>query len=181
MLPAILDLCGGTGAWSQPYADAGYRVELVDPVHDGRDARLLQRCNGGFRGVLCAPVCTVFSYARNRYPPSDAELLQALSLVDACIRIAWVQRQHGAAWWALENPRNKLRRYLGPARLEFYQWEYGDAGHKPTCIWGDFTPPPKSAKPRRKPSTWQTKQENASPQDAVTPPHFARAFFESNP
>lgn len=174
----ILDLCGGTGSWSKPYLEAGYDVELVDPLHDGRDARLLQRLTGCFRGVLAAPVCTVFSYARNRYPPTDAELLAALSLVDACHRIIRVQ---APAWWALENPRNKLRRYLGPARLEFYQWEYGDAGHKPTCIWGDFTVPRKQPKPRTKPSTYRTSKENASPKDAITPAGFALAFYACNP
>jgi len=177
----ILDLCGGTGAWSQPYVEAGYRVDVIDLARDGRDVRLLQRVNCGVRGVLAAPMCTVFSYARNRYPPTDAELLFALSLVDACIRIAWVHRQQGAQWWALENPRNKLRRYLGPARLEFYQWEYGDPGHKPTCIWGEFTPPMKQPKPRTKPSTFRTQYENARPEDAITPPDFARKFFEVNP
>jgi hypothetical protein len=175
----ILDLCGGTGSWSKPYRDAGYCVEIVDRL-GGRDARLLQRMRGVW-GVLAAPVCTDFSYARNRYEPTEAEYLEALSLVDACIRIAWVQMQNGAKWWALENPRNKLRRYLGPARLEFYQWEYGDPGHKPTCIWGDFVPPMKQPKPRTKPSTFKSKYENARPEDAITPPNFARAFYEANP
>src|SRR5688572_13348334 len=105
MVLRILDLCGGTGAWSQPYRDAGYDVDLIDPLHDGGDVRLLQRRAGAFRGILAAPPCTVFSYARNRYPPTDAELLAALSVVDACHRIVLVQRP---AWWALENPRNKL-------------------------------------------------------------------------
>ncbi len=178
MFPRVLDLCGGTGAWSAPYRAAGYDVELVDLGVDGRDARLLQRLRGAFCGVLAAPVCTVFSYARNRYPPQEVELLQALSLVDACHRIVIVQQPH---WWALENPRNKLRRYLGPARLEFYQWEYGDAGHKPTCIWGDFIVPMKQAKPRTTRSTFRTQYENARPEDAITPPGFARAFFEVNP
>ncbi len=173
----ILDLCGGSGSWSRPYTEAGYDVEIVDPVVDGRDARLLQRTSARVHGILAAPVCTVFSYARNRYPPTDGEILQALSLVDACFRIVSVQQPR---WWALENPRNKLRRYLGPARLEFYQWEYGDAGHKPTCIWGDFVAPPKQAKPRTKPSTYRTRQENASPKDAITSAGFARAFFEAN-
>jgi hypothetical protein len=175
----ILDLCGGTGAWSQPYRDAGYCVEVVD-IHNGRDARLVQQMRGVW-GVLAAPVCTVFSYARNRYEPTEAEYLEALSLVDACLRIAWVHMQHGAQWWALENPRNKLRRYLGPARLEFYQWEYGDSGHKPTCIWGDFTIPPKRPGRRTKPSTFRTQFENASPEDAITPPGFAQAFYAANP
>lgn len=173
----ILDLCGGTGAWSQPYKDAGYCVDVIDTL-TGRDARLLQRINAHVHGILAAPVCTDFSYARNRYEPTEAEYLEALSLVDACARIVLFQQPD---WWALENPRNKLRRYLGPARLEFYHWEYGDPAHKPTCIWGDFVVPMKQPKPRTKPSTFRTKQENASPGDAVTPPGFARAFYAVNP
>lgn len=171
----ILDLCGGTGAWSQPYRDAGYCVDVVDLP---RDVRLLERVKVRVQGILAAPPCTVWSYARNRYEPTEAEKLASLSLVDACLRVIVAQRP---AWWALENPRNKLRRYLGPARLEFYQWEYGDPGHKPTCIWGDFTVPTKQPKPRTKPSTWRTSKENARPEDAVTPPNFARAFFAANP
>jgi hypothetical protein len=174
----ILDLCGGTGAWSQPYREAGYDVEIVDPAHDGRDVRLLSRINASVHGILAAPPCTVWSYARNRYPPTEQEMLASLSVVDACFRIIAVQRP---VWWALENPRNKLRKFLGPARLEFYQWEYGDAGHKPTCIWGEFTVPLKFPKPRTKPSTWRTSRENARPEDAVTPAGFARAFFGVNP
>lgn len=174
----IIDLCGGTGSWSRPYAEAGYRVEVVDLL-TGRDARLLQRERGVY-GILAAPVCTVFSYARNRYPPTDAEILHALSLVDACLRIVFAHRD-GLRWWALENPINKLRRYIGPPRLAFKQWEYGDAGHKPTGIWGEFDSPRKHPKPRTKPSTFRTKYENARPEDAVTPPGFAKAFFEANP
>jgi hypothetical protein len=174
----ILDLCGGTGSWSAPYREAGYDVDIVDPVADGRDVRLLARINGHIHGILAAPPCTVWSYARNRYPATEAEMLMSLSVVDACLRIITVQRPR---WWALENPRNKLRRFLGPARLEFCQWEYGDAGHKPTCIWGDFTVPMKSPKARTKPSTYRTRKENARPEDAITPPAFARAFFAVNP
>jgi len=174
----ILDLCGGTGAWSDPYRQAGYRVELID-ILNGRDVRLVQRMRG-VHGILAAPVCTVQSYARNRYPPSEAELLASLAVVDACVRVVFAHLEY-LKWWALENPRNKLRRYLGPARLEFEQWEYGDAGVKPTCIWGDFTVPMKQPKPRTKVSTWQTKRQNADPADAITPKGFAQAFYEANP
>lgn len=152
----------------------------MDVVDLPRDVRLLERCHDRVHGILAAPPCTVQSYARNRYPPTEDELRASLSVTDACLRIIFAHRDT-LAWWALENPRNKLRRYLGPARLEFYQWEYGDPGHKPTCIWGDFVTPPKQPKPRTKPSTWKTKHENASPQDAITPAGFARAFFLSNP
>jgi hypothetical protein len=175
----ILDLCGGTGAWSQPYKDAGYDVDIVDPIADSGDVRLMAFHGARIHGILAAPPCTVFSYARNRYPPTDSEVLAALSVVDSCHRIVMVNRST-LRWWALENPRNKLRKFLGPARLEFYQWEYGDAGHKPTCIWGDFTVPMKQPKARTKASTYRTKKENASPGDAVTPAGFAKAFYEVN-
>ena len=174
----ILDLCGGSGAWSSPYREAGYRVEIIDPVHDRGDVRRWKWRRFGVRGILAAPPCTVWSYARNRYPPQDAEMLESLSVVDACLRIVTIQRP---VFWALENPRNKLRAYLGPPTLEFYQWEYGDAGHKPTCIWGVFHPPAKVPRPRTKPSTYQTRVPNACPADAMTPVHFARRFFEANP
>lgn len=174
----ILDLCGGTGSWSKPYAAAGYDVIVVDPLRDGRDVRLLTAKQGRIHGILAAPPCTVWSYARNRYPPSEAEQLASLSVVDACLRVIAVQRPR---FWALENPRNKVRRFLGEPRLHFYQWEYGDAGHKPTCIWGDFVPPRKHPKPRTKPSTFRTSKENASPEDAMTPAGFAAAFYEANP
>lgn len=176
-LPVILDLCGGTGAWSRPYVESGrYDVRLL--TLPDTDVRLLKPLPTAVRGILAAPPCTVFSYARNRYPPQDDELLSALSVVDACLRLVTV---HRPKWWALENPRNKLRRYLGRPAFQFHQWEFGDPAHKPTCLWGDFTVPRKRPQPRLKPSTWRSRQENASPEDAVTPAKFAQAFFEANP
>ncbi len=175
----ILDLCGGTGAWSRPYSEAGYDVRIADPICPGSlDVRLMRYMEQPVHGILCAPPCTVFSYARNRYEPTDEELLGALSVVDACIRIVAV---HKPKWWALENPVNKLRRYLGPPAWIFRQWEYGDEGEKPTGLWGDFVPPMKSPGMRTKPSTFGTSTPNAKSEDAITPPNFAQAFFKANP
>ena len=171
----ILDLCAGTGAWSAPYKAAGYDVRMIDlPT----DVGLLRRLERPVHGILCAPPCTVFSYARNRYPPTDDELRAALSVVDACVRLAICLRPQ---WWALENPVNKLRRYLGPPTWTFRQWQYGDPAEKPTALWGCFNAPMYRVGPRTKPSTWQTKRQNAEPRDAITPPHFAQAFYEANP
>jgi site-specific DNA-cytosine methylase len=174
----VLDLCGGTGAWSKPYRDAGYAVVIVDPLVDGGDVRLLERSKSPIHGILAAPPCTVFSYARNRYEPTEDEYLKGLSVADACLRIVFANRPR---WWALENPRNKIRRWLGPARMTFHHWEFGDAAHKPTCIWGDFRVPQRRPVARTKPSTFRTSKENASPEDAITPAGFAQAFFEANP
>lgn len=170
----ILDLCGGTGAWSKPYREAGYDVRLVDLPEDVR----LYVPPLKVYGILMAPPCTVFSYARNRYPPTPEEFKAALSVVDACLRIQVLCNPN---WWALENPRNKLRRWLGEPALTFYQWEYGGAAHKPTCVWGSFQIPTKKPGVRTKRSTYKTAQPNATRQDAITPAGFAQAFFEANP
>jgi len=42
----ILDLCGGTGAWSKPYADAGYDVRVV--TLPDADVRVYQPPNMGY-------------------------------------------------------------------------------------------------------------------------------------
>jgi site-specific DNA-cytosine methylase len=173
----ILDLCGGSGAWSRPYLEARYDVRTIDlPT----DVRLLKIFDAPIHGILAAPPCTRFSYARNRFPAGADELRDALSIVDACIRIAVVSKP---VWWALENPLNLLRHYLGKPAWAFRQYEYGDTADKPTGLWGNFNPPMKtgSKKDRTKKSTWKTSVPNANPKDAITPPGFAKAFFEANP
>lgn len=170
----ILDLCAGTGAWSEPYKLAGYSVRRFDLPDDIRLVKYIGRVHG----ILAAPPCTVFSYARNRYEPTDQELLAALSVVDACMRIIMVCKP---SWWALENPVNKIRRYIGEPIWAFRQFEYGDAAHKNTGLWGNFIPPMLRPSTKTKPSTWKTRVPNANPKDAITPPNFAQAFFEANP
>lgn len=57
----ILDLCGGTGAWSRPYLDAGYDVRVITiPKYAVRTYTPPENVYG----VLCAPPCTMFSMAR---------------------------------------------------------------------------------------------------------------------
>jgi len=51
----ILDLCGGTGAWSKSYKDAGYDVRLITlPAYDVRT--YIPPDN--VYGILAAPPCT---------------------------------------------------------------------------------------------------------------------------
>lgn len=177
----ILDLCGGTGAWSQPYREAGYRVDVVD-ILTGRDVRLLQRVNAKVHGILAAPDCTDLAGSGARWwaAKGDEALLAAVSLADACVRIAWVQQP---VWWALENPVGRLRRFLGPPRMLFHPSDYGDPYTKRTLLWGSFTCPLKApvvasegSKMHRLPPSPQRKALRS-----VTPPGFARAFYEVNP
>lgn len=177
----ILDLCGGTGSWSQPYREAGYCVEVVD-LRDGHDVRLLRRMRAGVHGILAAPDCTDLAGSGARWwaEKGDGALVRALSLVDACVRIAWVQQP---VWWALENPVGRLSWFLGPPQMAFDPADYGDPYTKRTLLWGRFAAP----RMRPVPATEGSKMHRLPPSPerkalrSVTPPGFARAFFEANP
>jgi hypothetical protein len=178
----ILDLCGGTGSWSKPYAEAGYRVRIIDPLADGSDVRLLERLDEPVHGILCAPPCTHLSGSGARWWAAKGQgaLLDALSVVDACLRIV---RVHRPRWWALENPRGRLTRYLGPPAFTFDPCDFGDPYTKHTLLWGEFAEPVKcpvepteGSKMHRlppSPDRWRLR--------SATPPGFAKAFMRANP
>ena len=86
----ILDLCGGTGAWSKPYKDAGYDVRNITLPE--KDVRLFRHLQEPVHGVLCAPPCTDLARSGARWWSGKGEiaLLEALAVVDACLRIVTV-------------------------------------------------------------------------------------------
>ena len=61
MSKIILDLCGGTGSWSKPYKDAGYDVRVITLPDDVR----LYAPPDNVHGILAAPPCTEFSFAKH--------------------------------------------------------------------------------------------------------------------
>jgi hypothetical protein len=175
----ILSLCDRTGNWSRPYEEDGYDVICVD-LEDGQDVRLLELPNRPVHGILAAPPCTVFANSGARWPRTDDEMREGLSVVDACCRVVLATRPQ---WWALENPAGKLRRYLGPPAYTFQPNHHGDDYTKLTCLWGEFTVPARTPVP----ATAGSKMHRLGPSPeraalrSVTPEGFARAFFEANP
>lgn len=187
----ILDLCGGTGAWSRPYREAGYDVRLITLPDD--DVRLYQPPEN-VHGILAAPPCTMFSLAR-RTANTPPDFSGAMEIVYGCLRVIWRCRSEGSlAWWCLENPLGLLRQFLGKPWYTFQPNEFGDPWTKRTDLWGYFNAPRKSPMAVVKPKgrvaggtrDWSfakrgtnglTRQEIR----AVTPPGFARAFFKANP
>lgn len=169
----ILDLCGGSGSWAKPYADAGYHVELVDVERDVRT----YVPPAGVHGVLAAPPCTMFSAARNGHhgKPLARDFVEGMACVNACMRIVL---QCSPKWWALENPAGLLSRFLGRPRDSFEPHEFGDPWTKRTCLWGSFKVPKRG--PFVEP-LGSAMDRTGSAARAVTPPGFARAFFEANP
>ena len=177
----IYDLCGGTGSWSDPYTKAGYDVRVID-VKNGGDVRLLQRSDELIHGILAAPPCTVFASSGARWERSDDDMREALAVVDACIRIAYIANPQ---WWVLENPIGTLVRWLGKPTMYFQPCDYGDPWTKRTALWGRFTEPmrnPVEPKPGGFPG-WKNlggKSERTKTLRSITPPGFAQAFFEAN-
>ena len=168
----ILDLCGGSGSWSSPYSEYGYDVRLVTLPQDVR----LYKPPKNVYGILAAPPCTLFSLAGNRWERSEDEILQALSVIDACLRIVAIS---SPVFWALENPRGKLSNFLGEPRWTFDPYEYGDPYRKRTCLWGKFNVPVRHPVPAVLGSMMHTMVRNPAKR-SMTPQGFAWAFFEAN-
>ena len=190
----ILSLCDYSGRWPSFYTPGdGYIVRRVDVKH-GDDVRLAEFINAPVHGILAAPPCTAFAGSGAQYwPAKDAsgETLDGLALVDACLRAVAIYRP---AWWALENPVGRLRRWLGPPSLKFDPCDFAGWGDesdrytKRTLLWGRFTAPePRPLPPIRSTSqgSWLMalggKSERTKTLRSMTPLGFARAFREANP
>ena len=95
-------------------------------------------------------------------------------------------------WWALENPVGYLKKWLGEPALIFDPWQYGDHYQKTTALWGEFTEPIKTVEEKPvdiiKFSMLKSKDihpeyygiYNRQERRAITPPCFAKAFYEAN-
>jgi len=146
----ILDLCGGTGSWSKPYKDAGYDVRVLTlPDFDVRNWKntWLGKYEASVYGILAAPPCTMFSFARtNAKKPRD--LQEGMECVRACLDIIWsfmevtqntAKKEIPLVFWALENPYHGfLKKFLGKPAFTFDPWEFGDGYQKRTALWGHF-------------------------------------------
>lgn len=145
----ILDLCGGTGAWGEPYRKAGYDYRLItlpqynvfnyDPPAD-------------VYGILAAPMCTHFSLVRTS-AKTPRDLKKGMALVTRCLEIIWQcnyelpnknSKITKLKFWAMENPNGFLKYFLGKPALEFNPFDYGDRYQKRTHLWGWFNEPKKS-------------------------------------
>jgi hypothetical protein len=172
-LRVVLDLCAGSGAWSEPYRRKGYRVVRVTLPDD--DVRVFVPPPAEVWGVLAAPPCNEFSRARRT--PGDHVV--GMETVAACIRVVVQARPR---WWALENPwHGDLARYLGPPDWTFNPWQFGDRWTKPTALWGEFTPPSSLVTTRPTGPMPSAMDRRNAAERAITPPGFAAAFCDANP
>ena len=191
----ILDLCGGTGSWSEPYKEACYDVRVITlPDHDVRT----YHPPANVHGVLAAPPCDQFSFAKTTGQPRD--LKQGAEIMFGCLRIiAECQytligpyaKTTSLQFWALENPNGLMKRFLGKPPFEFNPYDFGDNYKKKTYLWGWFNFPAKNPIVCDKPKFDRLKTKEIHPEyygtytrqerRAITPAGFARAFFKANP
>lgn len=184
----ILDLCGGTGAWSQPYAEAGYDVRVI--TLPGNDVLNYESPKKVY-GVLAAPPCNCFSRVSARWwaeMDSDGRTDKAIAVFNRCYSLCLCATQ----FWALENPPSRhgnLMPWLDRPSWQFQPYHFGDPWVKQTYIWGRFNMPwPTNIvkpKPTRRAPSGHTQGyiaylSGGDPKRAITPPGFAKAFYEAN-
>ena len=216
----ILDLCGGTGSWSKPFSDAGYDVFVITlPEYDVTDVIFRDELIGFVSvihtlwidctdvvGILAAPPCTMFSFARTRGNITSRDLEKGMRTVKACLDIIWycqakLENQYSQkptlGFWALENPNGHLKYFLGKPSFEFDPYEFGDIYSKKTHLWGWFNDPIKThtidSRVQGKKfdqllmsdlksidhSTFRD-TKNRQALRSITPAGFAKAFFKAN-
>jgi hypothetical protein len=134
-----------------------------------------------------------------------------MKTVKACLDVVWNCQIFGRLeFWALENPRGLLKRFIGQPAFTFEQWQFGGTLEKPTCLWGLFNPPKPTVTEKPYIEKFRNKIDNhnlnsreyASPQcppehadyvsqfnnyqerraaiRAITPQGFAQAFYIAN-
>ena len=168
----ILDLCGGTGAWSVFYKRAGSRVivitlpdfDIMDIVCRGENIEIKQRNRSPFPdmweiipirkiyGILFAPPCTYFSFARTN-AKKMRDLEGAMRIVKKGLEIIWFAQHKPVSntakyttlkFWALENPYyGLLKNFIGKPCYVFNPYDFGDGYQKKTALWGNFNEPKK--------------------------------------
>lgn len=201
----ILDLCGGTGAWSKPYKDAGYDVRVItlpdydvtkyllddQGIHFGRDEEWILWKD--VYGILAAPPCTMFSLARTR-AKTPRDFNEGMQVVENCLHIIWECRKRSKlAFWALENPMGYLRQFLGKPPMTFDPCDFGDNYTKKTDLWGYYNLPKKKpyklteeeeeayrVNKRKLPNVATMFGSNQAAKRAITPKGFAEAFYKAN-
>jgi len=212
----ILDLCGGTGSWSKPYEKEGYIVyNITLPKYDVRKTKMTEDeiifrkdTNDNYRlrvlkkdiyGILAAPPCDQFSFARTK-AKNPRDLRSGMEIVVACLKIIWecqyglnkdTQKYSPLRFWALENPYySMLCWFLGEPKMVFDPYEFGDAYQKKTALWGYFNEPKRNTEKKQFTKFDYLRTKEIHPEyygkltrterRAITPKGFAEAFFRAN-
>lgn len=195
----VLSLFDLSGAWSQPWADAGYQVFKFDIQDDAIlgdinnfNVEFFNEIFGDFEGlevyaILAACPCTDFAVSGARHfaaKDADGRTLSSVELVHQTIRTI---EYFKPSIWAIENPVGRIERLggLAPWRLSFDPFHFGDTYTKKTLLWGRFNAdlpiapvePIEGSKMHKLYGGKSLATKNAR---SVTPEGFAYSFFMAN-
>lgn len=201
----ILSLFDLSGAWGQPFADAGYNVIPID-IQDGLDVMKMDPeylydemgIEGDIYGILAACPCTDFANSgAKHFKGKDADGRTEASK-DLVIRTLELVETLRPKFWVVENPIGRIETYkdkktgerkqmtgLPEARMSFDPWNFGHAYTKKTQLWGKFNAelplapvePVLGSKMHSKFGGKSIATKNAR---SETPAGFAYAFFKAN-
>lgn len=205
----ILDLCGGTGSWSKPYLENGYDVRNITlPEYDVRTYTPPENVYGILSAPPCTMFSMARTNAilpRDLKGGMDI-VFHCLRIIWEAQYKLENKNAHKTTleFWALENPYHGfLKRFIGYPAFIFQPFEFGDRYKKHTALWGYFNEPVKNpidlnqeelalgytnSQPLPKFDAMLNRDiayegnENLTRtvKRAITPPHFAQAFYEAN-
>jgi hypothetical protein len=199
----VLSLFDYTGAWSQPWADAGYEVITVDVKDADRDCHLAVDLSSqawfdqvqdwilevGIEVdvILAACPCTHFASSGARHfagKDADGRTDAMVQLVhDTLAVIEFCQ----PLCWAIENPVGRIASLIPDLGTPWY-WQPCHFGHpytKKTGLWGAFnrdlpTTPVEPTEGSKMWSKYGGSSEATKAARSETPTGFAQAFFAAN-
>ena len=206
----VLSLFDLTGAWSEPWVEAGYQVYRFD-IQDkwtmkdettGEEVNLgdinqfsvkyFQDLFGDFEGndvyaILAACPCTDFASSGARHfkaKDANGKTMDSINLVKKTLAVIDYWKP---SIWAIENPVGRIEKLGGlpPWRMSFDPYMFGDPYTKKTLLWGRFnadlpTAPVEPTEGSKMHRQYGGKSLATKNARSVTPEGFAYAFFQAN-
>jgi hypothetical protein len=183
-----IDLCTGEHGGSQAFTE--YEVVSIDierkfkPTIIADVNHLPLRKKLGPDVLLMWPPCDQFNLMSNQWP--KVGIKDALTLVGSCLEaVNYLQPKK----WLLENPKGRLRWFLGkPTQTIYYSdYDFNYKAQKPTDLWGNIhLPMPKGVRrPRTKlngkhtPNFYKSYGSNPA-ENAKVPMGVSQAILEAS-
>jgi site-specific DNA-cytosine methylase len=146
MQKLCIDLCSGLGGFSRAFVDAGWKVITVDndlkfnPTICADITKINwiefkeKILNNQIPDILLAsPPCERFSIANSHWPRPG--IMKAFEILGAVLEaIYYLQPKH----YIIENPKGRMRWFLGTPRHTIRLNDLGYKTLKPTDLWSDF-------------------------------------------
>lgn len=195
----VLSFFDYTGAWSQPWEEAGYQVWRFDIQNDPEMGDVTKFSSeffadwfGDFDGldiyaILAACPCTDFASSGARHfaaKDADGRTVASVRLVQQTLAAI---EYFKPAVWAVENPVGRIEKLGGlpPWRLSFDPNSLGDPYTKKTLLWGRFNAdlPIAPVEPTEGSKMWsQYGGKSLATKNArsATPEGFSYGFFMAN-